>query len=136
MKTSTILKQINDSYNKGNINFEEFISTLHESCEHIIKKERIILIKKFSKIFNIPVEKVENKILPKKKRHIIEEILANYAISSSKIILYKNIIINNRTFICEMQQYGLVYELDKNEIVNIVGIMYNNRPRLLKVFLK
>ena len=46
---------------------------LSEACEQTIINERVSLIIKFAKVFDMDPENIENKILPEKKRHITAE---------------------------------------------------------------
>lgn len=133
MKVSTVLQKINNQYNNGIIDFETFITMLTESCEQTIIKERISLIKKFAKVFEMDPENVENKILPKKKRHITAERLKHLSdLYSKQPILYREIIKDGEYFQCEMEQYGLIYGTDDNDNIIICGHMKDNVPIFLK----
>ena len=133
MKILTVLQKIKLQYDSGSIDFDMFIGMLSDACEKTVIKERVSLVRKFSNIFNIPVEMVENKILPKKKRHISEEHLKELSILYSKQpILYREIIKDDISYQCEMQQYGLIYGEDEDGNLVICGFMKDNKPKFFK----
>jgi len=129
MKIGTVLQKILNLYGDESEEINMMIEKLAESCEQTVTKERMALIRKFSKAFDITPEQIESKILPKRKRHITEEKLQKLAeLYSKQPIIYKDINYKNNEYCAEMDQYGLIYGTDDEDKLYIAGFMKNDRP--------
>lgn len=128
MKIGTVLQKIVNLYGDESEEINMMVEKLAESCEQTVIKERMSLIRKFSKAFDISPEKIESKILPKRKRHITEEKLQHLAtIYSKQPLIYKDIYYKNNEYLAEMDKYGLIYGTE-DDMLFIAGFMKNDIP--------
>lgn len=127
MKIITVLQKIKNDYNEETFNSEtldRLIEELGDACDRTVVKERISLINKFAKNYNLHPEEVEKQILPKKKRHIIEDRIRKFIeIQSKQMKLYKKFTLDNKIYYREDNNYGMVY----NESMELKGYVKNGK---------
>lgn len=121
MKISTILSRIkaqNESHEQIMIGL---MAELDKAYEAAIAKERLSLIKKLAKQYNINAEEIEKKILPKKKRQqAAENIRKLEELNRQQLPIYKRIIKNDNEYFYEDKHLGIVIR-DLNTIPKIIG---------------
>ena len=121
MKISTILSRIkaqNESHEQIMIGL---MAELDKAYEAAIAKERLSLIKKLAKQYNINAEEIEKKILPKKKRQqAAENIRKLEEMNRQQLPIYKRIVKNDNEYFYEDKHLGIVIR-DLNTIPKIIG---------------
>lgn len=120
MKISTVIAKINAQNESHNEIMKELFKELNEAIELNTNKERHSLIKKISKYCNEPIEEIEKKILPKRKRQEANEKLEQLqALHKKQLPVYRAIEHEGKTYYYENTYLGIVIQdLDTNpEIV-------------------
>lgn len=128
MKTSTIINKIHNQYQAGELEFDDMIVALQDACHLAIVKERKSLVKKFSKVYNLDIQEVEKKVLPKRNRHITEEKIKEYSdMFSKQPTIYTKLIHEEEEYLGELKRYGLIYKV-KGKSAKVAGY-FNKKKR-------
>jgi len=135
MKVSTVLDKFKEEYlsKEGQVNIDEFIVKLQDACNLAIVKERITLVKKIGKMFQMEPEEVEKKILPKQKRSIAEgRRIQMETANKDQPILFEHLVADNgKEYYYQKKQYGLIIEYLNETVYIIVGYYKDGKPVII-----
>jgi hypothetical protein len=121
MKISTSLSRIKAQMDAHSQLMIDSMNELEKSYDVAVAKERLSLIKKFSKQYGIPIEDIEKKILPKKKRQqIAENIKKLEEMNRKQLPIFKKIIKDEQEYFYEDKHWGIVIQ-DLETVPKIVG---------------
>lgn len=133
MKISTALANIANEKMAHESKMQALHQDLLDAIDNTINKERMALINKFAKVFDLTPEMVEKKILPKAKRQCDKQRLEEMRIMhENQAIMYKPIIIDNKRYFYQDKEGGIIIDNDDGRMT-IVGCMVNGCPTLVRV---
>lgn len=133
MKVSTALANINTEKKAHEAKMAVLYQDLLDAIENAANKERMALINKFAKAFDLAPELVEKKTLPKAKRQCDKQKLEELRLMhEQQAIMYKPIIIDGKEYFYQDKDDGIIVD-NVNGVMTIIGSMVNGQPMIIKV---